>query len=135
MFVNAYKSIIPCYMAFENVKLFLVNSLFWCTTLEVTESQYFFTDTTQIGCYKKDGSRRLFTYIGDDYEPDGCVNKCKERGYSYAGLKYSNCLCGTVYPFSWSKVKTDDRECYLPCKMDPSRKCGGPYRMSIYSIY
>ena len=64
--------------------------------------------------------------------PSKCIAACKEAGYLLAGVQYSyQCFCGNSPP-PWSVIKPG-YECNLVCPGNSNQKCGGTWRMNIYS--
>jgi hypothetical protein len=63
-----------------------------------------------------------------------CVSACDELGFSIAGAEYhSQCFCAQQIGNGGKKAASDD-ECNTSCLGNPSESCGGPNRMSIFSI-
>ena len=63
--------------------------------------------------------------------PDKCIQACRERGFSFAGVQYSRqCFCGNTAP-PLDKI-VDKNECNKDCEGDPAIKCGGHCRMNVY---
>lgn len=61
--------------------------------------------------------------------PQRCVEICKQKGFAYAGVQYSeSCLCGNSY----GKFGTSNN-CNMKCTGDPSQICGGINSNSVYS--
>ena len=64
--------------------------------------------------------------------PLRCINKCLERGYSFAGVEgYKQCWCGNTEP-PRSTFKPDG-DCNFDCAGDRRMHCGGDWRMQVYS--
>ncbi|XP_071481586.1 uncharacterized protein [Diadema antillarum] len=64
-----------------------------------------------------------------------CLNYCRERGYSYAGLEYGEeCYCGRAgsqyarYGQHW------DSGCQHPCSGYANERCGGIGKVAVYKI-
>ena len=64
-----------------------------------------------------------------------CHKFCSESGYSYYGVQALDwCFCGNNVPLGKFKL-VGDNACNLnPCPGDTSTKCGGAWRMHVYSI-
>jgi len=84
-------------------------------------------------CVEDDNSRLL-----DDYNdmtantPTACIELCTSKGYKYAGVQYSyQCFCGNEAPPSISLRPLT--ECSSTCNGDRSQKCGGSWRMNVYT--
>lgn len=89
-----------------------------------------------IGCFIHDLNNKLPNYIRKEYPnkltPHYCTGYCHLLGYLYAGLRNGfECFCGDTHPFSESK--DDETQCNVPCSGDDEKKCGGTWRLSIYS--
>ncbi|XP_039290436.1 WSC domain-containing protein ARB_07867 [Nilaparvata lugens] len=91
-----------------------------------------------IGCYSDFGSedRRLFDKFQSDFvegqTPHYCAGLCYALGYGYAALQYNfECFCGNNHPPS--ERLTNDEECGLECTGDKNEKCGGHWKLSVYS--
>ena len=70
------------------------------------------------------------TFIGNYGHPGTCMDECRRKGYKYAGLQYSSeCRCGKEIK---KELIAPASDCYFPCLNDVTRKCGGPWRNSIY---
>ena len=58
---------------------------------------------------------------------------CASRGYAYAGVQYTyECYCGNKQPAT--ALKRADNECNRPCPGNSNEKCGGYWRMNVYSV-
>ncbi|KZV86965.1 WSC-domain-containing protein, partial [Exidia glandulosa HHB12029] len=76
--------------------------------------------------------------LKDDYfitleknTPALCMTTCGAKGYSYAGVEYTNeCHCGSGLAGSLQSV--DASECYMNCAGDSTLDCGGPWRIQVY---
>ncbi|KAG9043061.1 hypothetical protein FS842_001933 [Serendipita sp. 407] len=74
-------------------------------------------------------------YNDDRMTPQVCVDRCKSKGFSVAGTEYGGeCYCGDAMVGSGGALGKPDGECKMPCKGDPRVMCGGPARLSVYSI-
>ena len=62
---------------------------------------------------------------------DKCKQFCLSNDFLFAGLESSNeCYCGNTAPI----ITAPSRECHLNCKGDINEKCGGHWRMNVYSV-
>lgn len=62
-----------------------------------------------------------------------CASSCAERGYSVAGTQYfTQCFCG--HALVNGPEEAPDRECNTPCGGNNAEMCGGPSRMSVFSL-
>lgn len=60
--------------------------------------------------------------------PERCIKICREKGFKYAGLQYSeSCLCGNTYGKSG---RTDN--CNMKCTGDRKQTCGGYNANDVY---
>ncbi|KAG8791214.1 hypothetical protein FRC16_000499 [Serendipita sp. 398] len=72
-------------------------------------------------------------YNDDRMTPQVCVDRCKSKGFSVAGTEYGGeCYCGDA--MVGGALAKPDGECKMPCKGDKGVMCGGPARLSVYSI-
>jgi len=63
--------------------------------------------------------------------PRLCRSTCASKGYSYAGVQFSNqCFCGNSSPPSSSLAH--DSDCNMKCSGDDRQVCGGSWRMNVY---
>ena len=80
-----------------------------------------------------DSSRGDLPYNGgraNNRTPANCIALCREKNYKFAGVQDgSQCYCGKAAP----KTTTSGAECDYLCPGDSSKKCGGNYRMNVYS--
>ena len=86
-------------------------------------------------CYTDSSDRLLKGLEKEDkigMTPEVCKQICFENNnFQFAGVQYKyQCFCGNNAPPS-SKLLPKS-ECNLPCSGDPSRKCGGVWKMNIY---
>ena len=88
-----------------------------------------------IGCYN-DASPRALANVHIRVERalgcsiEQCIKKCKDLNYTYAGLQYiDHCFCGNSYDKYGAANETT---CSSPCNDGTNRKCGGPWRNSVY---
>ena len=90
--------------------------------------------TGQCAEFFDSADRPVFPYNGgdtDDNTPALCIALCREENYEFAGVyEGSRCRCGHTAP--GSTVSMD--MCYRPCTGDSSKKCGGRWRMNVYSV-
>ena len=60
-----------------------------------------------------------------------CITLCKEKNFGFAGVQSGNqCYCGDEAPIQSAPA----RECHLNCAGNTSQKCGGHWRMNVYSL-
>lgn len=82
-----------------------------------------------IGCFIDRPTRDLNHFAGQDFSIDECINECKTKGYSYAGLQYhGQCYCDNKYG---SHGVSSVSECNTHCNKGGGI-CGGAYRNSVY---
>lgn len=68
---------------------------------------------------------------GTNMTLDGCMDYC--QGYQYFAITFaSQCFCGNSF-LSVANV-TAESDCYMPCTGDVSDLCGGPNKLSVYSM-
>ena len=84
-----------------------------------------------LGCQADSSTKRILTgYTTNNYATNSaqsCINLCASKGYTYAGTEYGwQCYCGNTANLNPSSG------CDTNCP-DKSGKCGGAYRMNLYS--
>lgn len=84
-----------------------------------------------VGCWRDTAKRDLNgpakTGWGQN-TPNNCVKFCKGKGFSYAGLQYSNqCFCGNRYG-TYGKATN----CNKNCSGNKDYICGGTWANSVY---
>lgn len=65
----------------------------------------------------------------------GCTERCKQNGFSVAGVYNASCRCGNYPPPNYAVV--DRSECSLSCLGNPNQKCGGResnIKMSVNNV-
>lgn len=90
---------------------------------------------TYSGCWSDDESTALEhqQFSDDTVSVDGCTESCSGDGWAIAGVKEGNqCWCGSALEGFSSRVV--DMSCHLPCAGNDGQTCGGPGRMSTYSV-
>lgn len=88
------------------------------------------------GCFVDQGARDLEHFAGDipgnrASSIEYCKDRCKDRGYVYAGLQYHHqCFCGN----SFGKYGQDlsGNSCNKQCRDRQKNTCGGSWRNNIY---
>ena len=97
---------------------------------------YFISDTpTWTGQCVQDSSKRLLpkSVSVSSNSPVNCMKACKGAGYKFAGVQSTNqCFCGKNGPPAYT-IKPS-RECDRACPGNTGQKCGGSWRMNVYSI-
>merc|ERR1712012_352279 len=86
-------------------------------------------------CYvdRRDRLLKHYKILGSSNTPTSCKGYCKDNGFSYAGVQASSqCFCGNELPGD-EHLANDESECNYACTGDASLKCGGHWRMNIYS--
>ncbi|XP_071103917.1 uncharacterized protein [Haliotis cracherodii] len=98
------------------------------------QGQAFIANYTYIGCFI-DGRVRLLpsAYMtSSSMTPDVCISHCKQKGYRYAGVEYTNqCFCGDSH--TRYALASKETECNSKCQGDFAQTCGGAYRISVYA--
>ncbi len=85
-----------------------------------------------VGCFKDTIAFDLDGYLerSRTNTPQSCIAKCRELGFKYAGVQYSeSCLCGNSY----GKYGLADN-CNMKCTGDGNQICGGYSSNSVYAI-
>ncbi|XP_065068743.1 sushi, von Willebrand factor type A, EGF and pentraxin domain-containing protein 1-like isoform X2 [Rhopilema esculentum] len=84
-------------------------------------------DDKQVGCYQE--IENFKKQPSNQFSLDTCRASCQKASFSYAISQFSGqCFCGNVIDVKASIEKN----CYVPCKADISRKCGSPFAESVY---
>ncbi|XP_066273979.1 uncharacterized protein [Branchiostoma lanceolatum] len=89
------------------------------------------------GCYVDTNTRKFPNApdVSNQQSTARCVNHCRSKGFAYAGTQYSTeCFCGTEQNFQNIGGTRPNSECNKACRGNPSEKCGGTWRMSVYKI-
>ncbi|OCL01795.1 WSC-domain-containing protein [Glonium stellatum] len=89
------------------------------------------------GCYVDNANGRILAIQQPDSNIvtiESCISTCSSLGYSIVGLEYSTqCFCGNEIIAS-GVVASADSQCAMQCSGNSAERCGGPDRMSIYTI-
>lgn len=92
---------------------------------------------TSRGCYsdvdaaQSVGSLPVIGYVGNLNSRTYCSQICTDRGYTIAGVSWTNCYCGNQLGSQTRPVVTTS--CEGPCPANSAAICGGPNRLSIFS--
>ncbi|KAJ6511476.1 WSC domain-containing protein, partial [Mycena vitilis] len=93
------------------------------------------TGWAYVACTKEPDNGRLltgYTFTSAFLTVESCISTCTSRGFTFAGLEYANeCYCGTGY--SAPALAAPETDCSMSCAGNTSEKCGGGYRLSVYS--
>ncbi|KAH3725096.1 hypothetical protein DPMN_050926 [Dreissena polymorpha] len=103
---------------------------FFCRCTAEWEGRLCTTPFRYIGCYTDHPARIMAVRLpnSNSNSPLECAARC--HGYLYSGIHFGiECFCGDLL----KAEKKPDSECNLGCPGDNSKKCGGTYRMSVYS--
>ncbi|EJD37468.1 WSC-domain-containing protein, partial [Auricularia subglabra TFB-10046 SS5] len=69
---------------------------------------------------------------GDDTTPASCIATCSVQGYTHAGVEDGmECYCGNGVEDDVESAQIS--ECDVPCSGDASQKCGGDWRIALYT--
>ncbi|XP_063427691.1 uncharacterized protein LOC134711167 isoform X4 [Mytilus trossulus] len=86
------------------------------------------------GCYQ-DHSKRILPKDVLTYKRmtvQKCRQFCGKKGFKYAGVENGNeCFCGDVLR---KNKKRKESDCKTPCSGNKQQICGGPWRISIYTV-
>ncbi|KAK3343116.1 WSC domain-containing protein [Neurospora tetraspora] len=89
------------------------------------------------GCHRDDVAQRILTgpsTRSNDMTVETCVGFCNTRGFTYAGLEYqTECYCGNAMD-SVNLDEVDGSQCEELCSGDAEEYCGGPRRLSLYTL-
>merc|ERR1711962_359265 len=71
-------------------------------------------------------------YPSTSNTPEHCIDLCRSKGYTYAGVEYGyQCFCGNDPPPSSSILPQS--QCWYKCYGDPGQYCGGFHTMNVYA--
>jgi hypothetical protein len=89
------------------------------------------------GCYVDPIRPRLFefyaSFSGRKMSSSKCVRYCDRQGFSFAGTENGGqCFCSD--DLDEDAVLRDESECSSPCKGAMGEKCGGPARLSVFTM-
>jgi hypothetical protein len=112
------------------------------TTL-LSEPAEDYTDETKslsweyVGCANDSMSTRTFsgaTSANNNMTVEYCINFCKGKGYSLAGLEYATqCYCDNKYSDPSREPRPDIMgQCLQPCGGNAKQICGGAAALSVY---
>ncbi|KAF7948550.1 uncharacterized protein EAE97_003961 [Botrytis byssoidea] len=111
-------------------------SVYQDTTFPTVDSSTI-SDYTPMGCYSDLGPNGRTLAWKQDQIPDAdltieaCLQACKEGGYAFAGVEYSQeCYCGVVLGNGTAKV--DESNCQMTCNGDTTELCGGAANLYLY---
>ena len=114
-----------------------------CAAGVIGAAKKLFTDVTSslkweyVGCANDSVSDRTFSGAStssNSMTVATCINFCKGKGYSLAGLQYaSQCFCDNNYVDANRKPNPHILgNCWQPCAGDASETCGGSAALSVY---
>ncbi|KAF7881143.1 uncharacterized protein EAF02_007034 [Botrytis sinoallii] len=111
-------------------------SVYQDTTFPTVDSTII-SDYTPMGCYSDLGPNGRTLAWKQDQIPDAdltieaCLQACKEGGYAFAGVEYSQeCYCGVVLGNGTAKV--DESNCQMTCNGNTTELCGGAANLYLY---
>jgi len=84
------------------------------------------------GCYSDSANRVLaaYSFINSKMTIKMCLDTCKSRGFSIAGVESGNqCYCANV---ANAPTKIDEIKCNKPCPVGDATGCGGAWAMNMY---
>ena len=89
------------------------------------------------GCYVDPQNPRLFkfwaTFSGRKMTSSKCVRYCDKQEFAFAGTENGGqCFCSD--DLAENAELKNDSECSSPCKGAPGEKCGGPARLSVFTM-
>ncbi|KAF7949209.1 hypothetical protein EAE96_008376 [Botrytis aclada] len=111
-------------------------SVYQDTTFPIVDSTII-SDYQPMGCYSDLGPNgRTLAWKQDqipnaDLTIEACLHACKEGGYAFAGVEYSQeCYCGVVLGNGTAKV--DESNCQMTCSGNTTELCGGAANLYLY---
>ncbi|ERF69122.1 hypothetical protein EPUS_01078 [Endocarpon pusillum Z07020] len=89
-----------------------------------------------IGCYTEVSGGRALSGVSfsntTGMTNDLCASYCMSRNYALFGTEYSQeCYCAST--LASRSTFSPQSDCSLPCKGDPSQRCGGNARLSLWN--
>jgi Domain of unknown function (DUF1996)/WSC domain len=89
------------------------------------------------GCYVDPQRPRLFkfwaSFSGRKMSSSKCVRYCDKQEFAFAGTENGGqCFCSD--DLAEDAELKNDSECSSPCKGAPAEKCGGPARLSVFTM-
>ncbi|OAQ92164.1 wsc domain-containing protein [Purpureocillium lilacinum] len=90
---------------------------------------------SSIGCYTEATNGRALPNgaATDKKTVANCVNACKGKTYTYAGVEYGGeCWCGNA--LGAGSVSAPDKDCSMTCNDNSTEYCGGPSRLNVYKL-
>ncbi|KAH3713376.1 WSC domain-containing protein 2-like [Dreissena polymorpha] len=105
-------------------------ALYYCRCTSGWEGRYCKDPFRYIGCFEDSVARIMpvMLPLSRSNSPLECAARC--HGYPYSGTQDGiECFCGHYL----NAKKRKDSECNMACPGDNSQKCGGSWRMSVYS--
>jgi hypothetical protein len=89
------------------------------------------------GCYVDPQRPRLFkfwaSFSGRKMSSSKCVRYCDKQGFAFAGTENGGqCFCSD--DLAENAELKNDSECSSPCRGAPGEMCGGPARLSVFTM-
>ena len=120
-----------------------------CSVTPIGQPMTYYTDVTKslgweyVGCANDSMETRTLSAdstTGNDMTVEKCINYCKGKGFSLAGMEYaSQCYCDNKFyqaPASAHDVREPQAgilgNCWQPCAGDAGEICGGSAALSVY---
>jgi hypothetical protein len=95
------------------------------------------TGWTSQGCWAEPANGRLLTHQQPDSSTntlESCVQTCAGLGYKVAGAEFgTQCFCDN-YVYNGGALAPNQADCNVRCPGNPAEFCGGPGRVTLYSI-
>ncbi|WVQ70425.1 uncharacterized protein L199_008652 [Kwoniella botswanensis] len=89
---------------------------------------------SSMGCFKEGTTGRAldgWSYSTPALNTATCINYCKNKGYSMAGLEYGGeCYCDSALRNGAGQTATT---CNMPCSGGPGENCGGANVLQVYT--
>jgi hypothetical protein len=89
------------------------------------------------GCYVDGIGYRILDYQQPDDQQmtiSSCSTLCASAGYEIAGMEYSaQCFCDSIVRMG-GQLASSDSDCNTKCAGNADQTCGGPARLSVWSI-
>lgn len=89
------------------------------------------------GCWSEPANGRLLTHQQPDSDTntlEGCVQTCAGLGYKIAGAEFGKqCFCDN-FVNNGGALAPNQADCNVRCAGNPAEFCGGPSRVTMFSI-